>query len=87
MNTLSSPLRSVEDLGTGYGQKQTMYTTETTFERASTEPSYLIQVQYAMRERLIEWGVPVTKPSPSPSAFPASPSPRIAVRAPDGWTG
>lgn len=79
--------RAVEDLGTGYGAKATMFTTETTFERASKDPAFVIQVQYAMRERLIEWGVPVTKPSPSPSAFPAQPSPRIAVRAPDGWTG
>lgn len=77
--------RSVEDLGTGYGQKQTLHTTEITFERASKEPSFLITVQYAMRERLIEWGVPVSKPSPSPSAFPASIP--MGVPAPAGWRG
>lgn len=77
-------LRSAVDLGTGYGSKTSMFTTESTFERATSTPAFVFQVQYAMRERLIEWGVPVSKPSPTPNAFPAA---SIGVRAPAGWTG
>lgn len=81
----ASILRGVEDLGTGYGAVKAMHTVESTFERASTEPSFVVTVQYAMRERLIEWGVPVSKPSKSPDAFPAAR--RISVPAPAGWQG
>ncbi len=72
------------DLGTGYGQRDTMHTTTTEFERASTSPSIKIVLQYAVRERLIEWGVPVHQEPAEPEAFPAS---EPAVPAPGNWRG
>lgn len=77
--------RFVEELGTGYGGRRTMYTEETTFQRASEVPAQVITLQYAVRAKLIEWGVPLPELPPSPSAFPASQGPSVA--APPGWRG
>ena len=77
--------KSAPRLGTGYGQKATMYTEETTFDRATEKPVQVITLQYAVREKLIEWGVPVPETFPVPSAFPAS-EPQ-GVPAPPGWQG
>lgn len=75
--------RRTPELGTGYGDRRTMYTTETTFHRDTEVPVEVITLQYAVREMLIEWGVPVRE-IPSPSAFPAS---HQSVPAPPGWRG
>lgn len=82
-----SPLRSraAVDLGTGYGGRAVMHTTETSFERAATVPSQVITLQYAVRQRLVEWGVPVAPEIPFPNAFPQSQTP--SVKAPPGWRG
>lgn len=71
------------DLGTGYGKEVGMYTDTTTFERASDSPSQVLTLRYAVRARLIEWGVPVEIVSNAPQAFPAAHQP--AVPAPPGW--
>jgi hypothetical protein len=68
-------------LGTGYGKEVTMHTETTTFDRATSSPVLTIQVQYAVREQLIKWGVPVYEEPPKPEAFPAGPS----VPPPPGW--
>jgi hypothetical protein len=68
-------------LGTGYGKETTMHTETTTFERATPAPVLRISVQYAVREQLVRWGVPVYEEPPQPEAFPASPS----VAPPPGW--
>jgi len=70
------------DVGTGYGKEATMYTQATTFERASDHPVMTLSYQYATRERLKEWGVPVAPPQPNP--FPAD---EASVPAPPGWRG
>lgn len=74
----------IQDLGTSYGQRATMYTTTTTFDRME-QPSMVLSFQYALREKLIQWGVPVPEPIPSPEAFPESAGP--FVQAPPGWRG
>lgn len=72
------------DLGTGYGQEVTMYTQTTEFERATTSPVFVAVLHYGTREKLIEWGVPVTT-SPTANPFPASTGPMVAP--PPGWRG
>jgi hypothetical protein len=71
------------ELGTGYGKEVSMFTQTTTFERASESPSVVLVLQYAVIEKLIEWGVPVPQQPPEPQAFPASGSPSVAP--PPGW--
>lgn len=88
--TKGSPVRrrvsaSVEtnaSIGTGYGSKVEMHTTETTFERASTTPIKTVALRYATRAKLEEWGVPVTPVGPNP--FPGV---EASVPAPPGWRG
>lgn len=72
------------NLSTGYGARRTMHTEETTFKRYSTTPHEVIQVYYALRAKLIEWGVPVPSLIPDLNAFPSSPK---GVPAPPGWKG
>jgi hypothetical protein len=73
------------DVNTGYGAKATMHTSTTEFERASTTPALLLTFRYAVRAKLIEWGVPVSTIPEAPEAFPASATP--SVPAPPGWNG
>jgi hypothetical protein len=73
------------ELGTGFGNETDMFTVTTTFERASEAPMLVIQLQYAVREKLKAWGVPVHETPKSPSAFPASTGPSVAP--PPGWRG
>jgi hypothetical protein len=68
-------------LGTGYGKEVQFHTETTTFERATMAPALVIQMQYAVREQLVKWGIPVYENPPKPDAFPASPS----VAPPPGW--
>ena len=90
--TKGSPLRSrrvqankpAADIATGYGQETTMYTQTTEFDRATTSPAQAIVLHYGVREKLIEWGVPVTE-TPSADPFPASTGPSVAP--PPGWRG
>lgn len=92
--TLSkSPLRSrrvtknsaTPNLGTGYGAKTTMYTSDTEFERATEAPALVVTLRYGVRAKLREWGVPIPAHNPVPDAFPASPG--ASVKAPPGWRG
>ena len=71
------------ELGTGYGKEVAMHTQTTTFERATEAPAMVLQIQYAVREVLISWNVPVHETAPTPDAFPASAG--VSVPAPPGW--
>lgn len=73
------------DLGTGYGKEVTMHTETTTFNRAAEHPAQVVVLRYAVREKLIELGVPVDAVAASPNPFPASAP--VAVPAPPGWRG
>lgn len=77
--------RVVPELATGYGQEATFHTSTTEFERATQSPAMIVTVRYAVRDKLIEWGVPVSRVPDSPSAFPASETP--SCPAPGGWRG
>lgn len=72
------------DVNTDYGAKATMHTTSTEFERATETPALVITFRYAVRAKLIEWGVPVSRVPEAPEAFPAS---NPSVPAPPGWEG
>lgn len=76
--------KSAPELSTGYGREVTMYTETTEFERATSSPAFLAALHYGVREKLIEWGVPVTE-TPQADPFPASAGPTVAP--PPGWGG
>ena len=82
---VAAAAEAAPDVNTGYGAKTTMHTTTTDFTRASETPALLLTFRYAVREKLIEWGVPVSMIPSAPEAFPASPRP--SVPAPSGWEG
>lgn len=71
------------NLGTGYGERLTQHTHQTTFDRAPS-PALVRVYRYAVRAQLVEWGV-VSKKSPKgPNAFPAAAG---FVPAPPGYRG
>lgn len=78
----SAPTKSV---GTGYGAETEFKTSTTTFERASTAPERVTVIQYATREELVAWGVPVPAEIPEPVIWPGAKGP--SVQAPPGWSG
>lgn len=91
----SSPIRSkssdygpskgiIRNVATGYGAEKTMHTAEDKFERRSNFPREVIQVTYAIRSKLVEWGVPVSQAIPKPEAFPLSSK---GCAAPPNWRG
>ena len=83
--TKNSQVReTAPSLGTGYGNCETMYTTETIFKRASETPSLVMTLRYGVRAKLLEWGVPLSDGG-SPSAFPGSEG--VSVAPPPGWRG
>lgn len=69
------------DLGTGYGEAATFHTTTVSFMRANQSPDQTIVLRYGVKEKLVEWGVPVDE-TVSPNPFPADGCP-----APAGWKG
>ena len=82
---LRSATAAAPNLGTGYGEKQYMYTSETEFERSTENPVLVLTFRYGVRAKLIEWGVPLPELHQAPSAFPASE--QASVPAPPGWRG
>jgi hypothetical protein len=66
-------------LGTGYGKETAFHTETTTFDRSTVAPVEKLELQYAVREMLVKWGIEVHEDPPKPEAFPAS------VPAPPGW--
>ncbi|MEO8836449.1 MAG: hypothetical protein ABI364_06895 [Caldimonas sp.] len=61
-------------LGTGHGEREYSPTTQTAFERASTEPAEIVQVRYDSYANLVASGV-IARPRPplsrQPDAFPS----------------
>ncbi len=59
-------------LGTGHGEREYSPTTQTAFERASTQPAEIVQVRYDSYANLLAGGV-IARPRPvphRPDAFP-----------------
>jgi hypothetical protein len=62
-------------LGTGHGERETSYVSNTAFERESSAPNEVIRIRYDSRENLVAMGVipQYRAPQPQPNAFPDSP--------------
>ncbi len=60
-----------DKLGTGHGEREYSPTTQTAFERASTQPAEVVQVRYDSYANLLASGViGRPRPSPTPQPFP-----------------
>jgi hypothetical protein len=71
-------LAKADKLGTGHGEREYSPTTQTTFERASAQPSEIVQVRYDSYANLLAAGVIGRPRAPTvPDPFPAFvPDPR-----------
>ena len=69
-------LAKAEKLGTGHGEREYSPTTQTTFERATSQPAEIVQVRYDSYANLVAAGVigrpqpPVVVPQPFPGFVP-----------------
>jgi hypothetical protein len=78
MRERDSSLAKPEKLGTGPGEREYSPTTQTAFERASSQPAEIVQVRYDSYANLLAMGI-IGRPRPSaaPEPFPAFvPDPR-----------
>lgn len=61
-------------LGTGHGQREDSYVSQTSFERQQSQPHEIITIRYDSRENLVASGVIVERPNRVPNPFPNSDS-------------
>ena len=61
-------------LGTGHGQREDSYVSQTSFERLQSQPHEIITIRYDSRENLVASGVIVDRPTREPNPFPNSDS-------------
>ena len=61
-------------LGTGHGQREDSYVSQTSFERLRSQPNEIITIRYDSRENLIAAGVISERPAHTPNPFPNSDS-------------
>lgn len=61
-------------LGTGHGQREDSYVSQTSFERQQSQPHEIITIRYDSRENLLAAGVIVERPNRVPNPFPNSDS-------------
>ncbi len=61
-------------LGTGHGQREDSYVSQTSFERLQSRPNEVITIRYDSRENLIAAGVIYERPGRTPNPFPNSDS-------------
>ncbi len=61
-------------LGTGHGQREDSYVSQTSFERLQSQPNEVITIRYDSRENLIASGVIVERSGRMPNPFPNSDS-------------
>ena len=84
--TERAPMPSMaEKLGTGHGEREASYVTQTNFERLQPAPNELIRIRYDSVENLVAMGV-LRGPSVrtgGPDPFPASPLARYVPDPPD----
>lgn len=71
-----------ERLGTGHGARESSYVANTAFERATTQPSEIISIQYDRYENLVAAGVIPSTRYPEPRAFPSARSKQSYVPDP-----
>jgi hypothetical protein len=70
-------LAKAEKLGTGHGEREYSPTTQTTFERASSQPAEIVQVRYDSYANLVAAGV-IARPQPPAPYYPPQPFPGFA---------
>ena len=78
MRDRDSFAKKAEKLGTGHGEREYSPTTQTNFERASSQPAEIVQVRYDSYDNLVASGV-IGRPRPPvyPEPFPGfAPDPR-----------
>ena len=78
MRDRESFAKKAEKLGTGHGEREYSPTTQTSFERASSQPAEIVQVRYDSYANLVASGV-IGRPRPPvyPEPFPGfAPDPR-----------
>ena len=78
MRERDSFAKKAEKLGTGHGEREYSPTTQTSFERASSQPAEIVQVRYDSYANLVASGV-IGRPRPPvfPEPFPGfAPDPR-----------
>ena len=61
-------------LGTGHGQREDSYVSQTSFERLQSQPNEVITIRYDSRQNLIAAGVIQERPGHVPNPFPNSDS-------------
>jgi len=66
--------RSAAKLGTGHGQREDSYVSQTSFERLQSQPNEIVTIRYDSRENLVASGVIIERPSRVPNPFPNSDS-------------
>ena len=79
--------KSAPRLGTGHGERETSYSSNTSFDRRANRPDEVISIRYDSRDNLIAMGViPAHRPYPPvrPDAFPEAPDARY-VPDPPRW--
>jgi len=59
-------------LGTGHGQREDSYVSQTSFERLQSQPNEIITIRYDSRENLLAAGVIYERPGRTPNPFPNS---------------
>lgn len=75
-------------LGTGHGEREYSYVTDTEFHRMQSEPNEVVRIRYDSYENLVASGI-IRKPRPAlqvPDPFPGSEQRRF-VPDPPGWNG
>lgn len=71
-------------LGTGHGQREASYVTQTEFARLQSQPNEIIRIRYDSRDNLVAMGV-IRERSPQPpvlNPFPESPTARFVPDPP-----
>jgi hypothetical protein len=75
-------------LGTGHGEREYSYVTNTEFDRMQTQPNEVIRIRYDSRDNLIAMGIvePFRPAVPAANPFPASAQQQYVPDPPAGGT-
>ena len=77
--------KSAPRLGTGHGERETSYSSNTSFDRRANRPDEVISIRYDSRDNLIAMGILPAhgrNPPVRPDAFPESPNARFTPDPP-----
>lgn len=74
-------------LGTGHGERESAWVTQTRFQRRGAQPDELIAIRYDSHENLLALGVIPRDPrrTPAPLPFPDAPPGRGYTPDPPAW--